>query len=64
VYGILSSLLKQIEFKDTNFEKIGLVHSCEPVELSAKILDQPYLRFGNQDASVSNGDWNLRGGIP
>jgi hypothetical protein len=92
----ISSLLKQIEFKDANFEKIGLVRCCEPgrycvhvyhfsavcnlsvslslfinetcfilhsfiVELSAKILDQPHLKFGNQDASVSNGDWNLRG---
>lgn len=92
----ISSLLKQIEFKDANFEKIGLDRCCEPgrycehvlhfsavcnlfvslslfiyelcfilhsfiVELSAKILDQPHLKFGNQDASVSNGDWNLRG---
>lgn len=57
----ISSLLKQIEFNDINFEKIGLVRSCEPVQLSAKILDQPHLKFGNQDASVNNGDWNLRG---
>ena len=54
-----SSLLKQLEFNDDSFEKIGLVRSCEPVQLSAKILDQPRLKFGNQDASVNNGDWNL-----
>jgi len=54
-----SSLLKQLDFNDDSFEKIGLVRSCEPVQLSAKVLDQPRLKFGNQDASVNNGDWNL-----
>jgi len=42
------------------FRQFNLQRSLEPLQLSAKILGAPRLKFGKQDASVENGDWNLR----
>jgi hypothetical protein len=40
-------------------QQYNLVKSSEPIELEARVLSQPTLKFANYDANVNDGNWKI-----
>lgn len=44
---------------DDVLKQYNLRRKDEPIQLEARILSEPRLRFGQQDAMLDNGSWNV-----
>jgi hypothetical protein len=56
-----SSSLKRVGLNMTHvLDQFNLRVSNDPIEVIAKVLPQPIIKFSGQPSNINNGSWNLR----